>query len=238
MNDFNRRTVTGAEILGERLRRVRNDAGIDIEVVAEDLRIRPEYIKAIEESNYTALPGSVFVKNYVRKYAVYLKLGKHYTEQLLREELAVYEANPDIPTTTSHLAKQPLQVRMVVILLAVIFGIVAVGSYVSFAVANIIQPPELYLDPIPEQLHIDDRKVTISGETISEATVQINDKSIDVTEDGAFSEDVLLQEGINVFKVVAKTKRSKERVEFRQVVVQGAIDNITDEAQPTDNQIE
>lgn len=220
MAEFNQRTIANNETLGERLQRARIHRKRSVQDVANDLHIRADYITAIEASDYKSLPGAVFVKNYVRKYAKYLQVGLQTTEQLLQDELAVYESTPDIPTTAKHFTKQPLQVRQVLIVLAVIFLIIGVGVYLSFAISNIIQPPSLTLDTLPAKVTIEERSVTVSGKTDSEAMVLINDQSVSVKADGSFSQNMTLQPGINLFKVVAKTKRSKEHIEYQQVVVE------------------
>lgn len=220
MTEFNQRTIANNETLGERLQRARLHQRRSVQDVARDLQIRPDYITAIEASDYKALPGAVFVKNYVRKYAKYLRIGRQATEELLIDELAVYESTPDIPTTTKHLSKQPLQVRQVVIGLAIILLGIGVGTYLSFAISNIIQPPSLTLDSLPEKTTTEQRSVIVSGKTAPEALILINDQSVPVKSDGSFSQSMTLQPGINLFKVVAKTKRSKERIEYQQVVVE------------------
>lgn len=220
MTDFNQRSIANNETLGEQLQRARLHHKHSIQDVATALHIRPEYIAAIEASNYPALPGPVFVKNYVRKYAKYLRIGQHATEQLLQQELAVYEARPHIPTTTQHLSKQPLQVRQVLIALAIIFLIIGVGAYLSFAISNIIQPPVLLIDELPAKITADQRSVIVSGKTAPEANVFINNQAVAVKSDGSFSQSMTVQTGINLFTIVAKTKRSKERVEYQQIVVE------------------
>lgn len=220
MTEFNQRTIANNETLGERLQRARLHRKRSVQDVAKDLQIRPDYIAAIEASDYKALPGAVFVKNYVRKYAKYLQIGRDTTEQLLQDELAVYESTPDIPTTAKHFTKQPLQIRQLIIGIAIIFLIVGVGTYVSFAISNIIQPPSLALDTLPAKVTLEERSITVSGKTAPEAIILINDQSVAVKSDGSFSQSMILQPGINLFKVVAKTKRSKEHVEYQQVVME------------------
>lgn len=220
MTEFNKRSISNNETLGERLQRARLGSGIAITDIAKQIKIRPEYIKALEQSDYKALPGNIFVKNYVRKYAKFLRLGRNTTEQLLQEELEVYQEQPDIPTTTQHLAKQPLKVKQVIIILVVLFIIIGVGTYFIFAVSNIIQPPALYIDPVPTRLMIEDRVVIVTGTTVPEAMVLINDQPVAVKEDGSFSQNMIIQNGINLFTVIAKTKRSKENIKYLQVVVE------------------
>ena len=58
--------------LGEKLRQAREERGISVSEVAEQTRISPLYIKAIENDDYKPLPGGIFNKGFVRSYARYI----------------------------------------------------------------------------------------------------------------------------------------------------------------------
>ena len=54
--------------------RARTHLGLDIETVAEDLRIRKDHLAAIEGGRFDTLPGPVYVVGFLRSYANYLGL--------------------------------------------------------------------------------------------------------------------------------------------------------------------
>jgi cytoskeletal protein RodZ len=54
--------------------RARTHLGLEIETVAEDLRIRRDHLLAIEGGRYDTLPGPVYVVGFLRSYANYLGL--------------------------------------------------------------------------------------------------------------------------------------------------------------------
>ena len=58
--------------LGEKLRQARLERGISISEVAEQTRISPLYLEAIDVDNYKTLPGGIFNKGFVRSYAKYV----------------------------------------------------------------------------------------------------------------------------------------------------------------------
>ncbi|MBI2415995.1 MAG: helix-turn-helix domain-containing protein [Candidatus Kerfeldbacteria bacterium] len=218
LTDFSQRSLTGSETVGERLQRRRNDTGASLQQIAEAIHIRVEYLLALEQGNYTALPGSVFIKNYVKKYAKFLQLNPRSISQVLDQELTVYNQAQSIPALRRHLTKRPLQVTQIIMMVGVVFFIVLVSTYFVFEVTNIIQPPILEIVPLPNQVAADQRFITIAGQTVPEATVAINDQAVPVKADGSFSIDVVLQPGANVFKMMAKTKRSKSNVQYHTIV--------------------
>ncbi len=59
---------------GARLRAKRESMGLSVEQVAEKLRLDVRYIRALEQDNHTDIAAPVFVRGYLRSYAVLLQL--------------------------------------------------------------------------------------------------------------------------------------------------------------------
>jgi hypothetical protein len=77
--------------IGPTLREARMRARIDITEVEEATKIRAKYLRAIENEEWNLLPGSTFVKSFLREYADYLGLDA----RLLVEE---YKLRYDRPS--------------------------------------------------------------------------------------------------------------------------------------------
>ena len=58
---------------GEILKKSVKNWGITSKEIAETLRIRSDYLKAIEEGTFEKLPVEVYTKGYIREYAKFLK---------------------------------------------------------------------------------------------------------------------------------------------------------------------
>jgi cytoskeletal protein RodZ len=56
------------------LKQSRIDRKLSLEKVAEDLKIRKQYISALEENKQELIPGNVYVNGYLRMYKEYLGL--------------------------------------------------------------------------------------------------------------------------------------------------------------------
>ena len=67
--------LSPVETAGGILSSARKGWDLSIEEVAENLNLGPDTIKALESNEYDNLPGSTFVKGYLRSYAVLLKLN-------------------------------------------------------------------------------------------------------------------------------------------------------------------
>ncbi len=81
--------------LGEKLRQAREDRGISISEVAEQTRISPLYLEAIDSDNYKTLPGGIFNKGFVRSYAKYVGVDEQEALQDYSRLLAEHEEKED-----------------------------------------------------------------------------------------------------------------------------------------------
>ena len=71
----NNLVIPDSESLGLLLKRARELRGISLEEVSEATRIRPNYLRAIEQNQLDQLPGLVFLKGYVKSYVNYVGLN-------------------------------------------------------------------------------------------------------------------------------------------------------------------
>jgi cytoskeleton protein RodZ len=63
-----------ATTAGVLLRRAREAADLSIDAVAQQLKLAPRQVKALEDCDFTALPGRTFVRGFIRNYARLLRL--------------------------------------------------------------------------------------------------------------------------------------------------------------------
>jgi cytoskeleton protein RodZ len=96
------------ESVGEFFRQVRETKGLSLDDVASKTRIHPDFLRALEEGNFSKLPDQVFAKGFVRSYARSLGLdeedamrrfdqsaGTFYDKQSETERLRVKQAEDE-----------------------------------------------------------------------------------------------------------------------------------------------
>jgi len=84
--------------LGKYLRDAREAMGIDIREAAQETRISVNYLTALEEEDFSKLPGEVFVRGFLKNYGRYLHLEE--TEVIKRyAELKPQTVTPPSPPT-------------------------------------------------------------------------------------------------------------------------------------------
>ena len=134
--------------VGRLLRHTRNGLGQSVEDVCQLLRIRKIYIEAIENSDYSVLPGGPYGLGFVKAYAEHLGLDG---AEIVRR----FRVESNAPAARSELSfPNPVQESRVpggaVLLIAALLGIGAYGGwyYLSSQGKTIAD----LVDPLPERL--------------------------------------------------------------------------------------
>lgn len=86
--------------VGTELRAARQTRRIDISKVATDLKIREDFLLAIENARYSDLPGIPYAIGYVRTYATYLGLNSEDLVTRFKDETQGLHNEPDLAFLT------------------------------------------------------------------------------------------------------------------------------------------
>jgi helix-turn-helix protein len=79
--------------IGDTLREARMRQGLDIADVETKTKIRAKYLRALENEEFSMLPGSTFVRTFLRTYAEQLGLDPH---RLVEEYRALHEPGDEL----------------------------------------------------------------------------------------------------------------------------------------------
>jgi cytoskeleton protein RodZ len=137
------------ESVGERLRRVRLERGVDIHAIADELRISARYLEAIETGDMKVLPGGFFSKSFCHQYGNYLGVcdeqfevaveylfgGEETVPLAVRGPLDTVTGIAPIPTGSKR-----AQIRKPLISLAVLLLVVAACSGMYALYQHLRQP--------------------------------------------------------------------------------------------------
>jgi len=92
--------------LGSYLRTAREARGLDLRDVAQQTRISISFLKAIEEEEFSKLPGKVFVKGFLKNYARFLRLPEDEVMKRYGELGAPKAASPSPPAPSAPTVEQ------------------------------------------------------------------------------------------------------------------------------------
>ena len=81
--------------LGELLKEARQSKEVSLEQVEEELRIRKKYLQALEEEDFSIMPPEVYVKGFLRNYAIYLGLDPEEVKALHKGKSAEKGRKPE-----------------------------------------------------------------------------------------------------------------------------------------------
>ena len=137
------------ETVGQDLRKARQRKGEDLAQISRVLKIRKDYLDALEESHYDAIPGRAYTIGFVRSYAQYLGLDARGCVERIKIEIAgrteVKDGVAQVSSPRDRKLPQSGIVFAVLLALAVIYGI----YYLFVAVNRMTSQP---VTPVPPRL--------------------------------------------------------------------------------------
>ena len=215
--------------LGETLRAQREKKGITLEQAASDTRIREKFLKALEDSDYQTLPGTVYTKGFLRNYAEYLELD---TEELVvqfHQERDQPEAPRAFKPIGPIMRRNLIFTPRVLVPVVVLAGIVLFVSYLYYQFVSFAVPPKIDVtDPASDAI-AQSADFVVKGRTVPDGrvTVQVFPGPLTVADihpnaDGTFSANVQLNPGANhivveVLDVTGKVGRASRTVRLETV---------------------
>lgn len=224
MTGFLSKKLIALKTLGEKLQKFRQEKGISIEKAARAINVNAQYLKNIEKDNYDALPADVYTTNILKSYAKLLELNPAIVVDVYNKEKSLYlkikRGNKVTPISSlmrlSNIFLNPRVLKYA----AIAAIIIALGFYLSLEISKIISPPELVIDSPPENLITSKNQISIIGHTEKEVSLSINNRPLFSDQDGNFGLELNLQNGLNIIKIAAHKKHSKEQVVYRKIIVE------------------
>ncbi len=217
---FSKKKLERTKTLGERLQKIREETGLSIDDVAKETQIQKKYIQGLEQGNYSSLPGPVYVESFLKKYAEYLGVSTDFVLSLYHQH-EKKTLKKDYATKFTPTPKElPKALITPVLIRKILIGIVVLCllSYVGYEISKIFSPPELIINNPQDYTTVNYNIISISGSTETSATLKINGKEIFINEDGSFSEDLTLKEGVNNITISAAKEKSDEAIIIRRVI--------------------
>lgn len=205
------------ETLGQVLKRYREAEGLKISQIEKDIKISHRMIEALEKDDYRTLPDELYVKNIIKTYARYLSLD--YNKLLSLYDAAKVKKEPKeiiIKSKPVKVIMTPQRVKNLIICAVILILLGYLGSQLN----KVFQPPKLIIYAPEKNLVISDNYIEIHGQTEKEARVYINEKEVFLDYNGEFRATLDLQKGMNLIKITAGKKRSKENTVYREILVQ------------------
>jgi len=206
--------------IGERLKEERERQGRSLEDVAKATKIRLQFLKGIEDGNYSGLPSSAYIQGFVKNYIDFLGLPRKELLALFRREFDEQEYRSVLPENIT--AKKEISLNRVRIRQAVILGsaiIVAVLLYIFLQYKSAFFSPSLSVATPKEQSVISSQTVTIRGNTEPNASVTVNNIPVIVDAGGNFKKEITVFSGTSVITITSTNAFGKTSTIVRHITV-------------------
>ncbi|MBI3685394.1 hypothetical protein HY250_03250 [Candidatus Azambacteria bacterium] len=95
---------------------------------------------------------------------------------------------------------------------------VGIAAYFGYHLFLLYSPPFLIVANPERDIIIKDASFALSGRTQKESHVFVNDREIAVADDGAFSDTLVLQEGMNILEIKSVNKFKRETSQVRRII--------------------
>lgn len=218
MASFKRKKIYIEETVGGKLRSIRRKKKISLEKVEEETKIRLKYLQAIESDNFRSLPSRVYVIGFIRRYSDYLGINpdesvREYKQAFGRSPKATSFAFKSAFATKNRLVVTP---KLLVTISAVLL-VLAVVIYLAISIARFSKPPVIDIIA-PQQTTVEQKDLVIEGKTSDNASIEINNQTVNVDESGNFSQKVELTLGVNIFQIDAKSRIGKQSSKIIKVL--------------------
>ncbi len=218
--------------LGQKLKALRHDRGLNVEQLASATHIHPRIILAFEADDFARLPEPIYSRSFLKTYVRYLGGDEKYFSQCFEDARGTCDlVDPMLlPRQKVRRARFLVTPR---IFRSVAVGVVAclILTYLGFEVRRIVIPPTIeILGPVDGET-TDSAIVTVTGKVFEQAEVMVNGEKILTDKNGTFVADVDLDRGLNLITVEAKKRYSQKSTVYRRVVLEDA-DNVALTKQP------
>jgi len=207
--------------LGGLLKKARLSQGLDLEEVAKEISIESKYLESLEADDYYKLPSPTYARGFLKRYAEFLKLD---FEKILAQWDEKYNhQNRELKKPKSKIKKifQLSQFKFKIIVILVLFCLIL--FYLGFGIKNILFSPEIEIFYPTEDVVTTNSSLIIKGKADTRATIFINNQPVEQTDKGLFEQKIDLLIGLNQIEISAKKRYSKEKVIYRQIVLEEKI---------------
>ncbi|MEK7167889.1 MAG: helix-turn-helix domain-containing protein [Patescibacteria group bacterium] len=212
---FSQKRIVNTQSLGERLLEARQEKGLSLERAAKDLNIAFKYLEALENNQFTDLPGKAYLRIFLKRYSQYLNLDFNELWPLARG-LAEKENGKFLGADQKYFRSWPRFIRKVLTVLVVLSVLVFLGVKIKL----IFSAPSLSILYPADGIIMKEKQIEVRGQSVPEAEIVINNQIVFMDNEGKFSAQVDLQKGLNLIKITAKKRYSRQNEADLRILLQ------------------
>jgi len=211
--------------LGEILKSQRKKRKLTYNQVYAKTKIQQQYIKALEQNDYSIFDGRLHAKGFLKIYAGLLGLNVNQILALWRREYGyTFEESSDdrensstrklIKSLGNSISITPTRVfvSLGTLLLLSFFG------YLFYSYKKYSGPPTLEVHSPENNAIVENSLIDITGKTDIDSILFVNGEKILLQSDGAFATSLSLREGVNTLSITSINKLDKKTEKVLTVI--------------------
>jgi transcriptional regulator with XRE-family HTH domain len=210
---FSRRSIN-SKTLGERLREIREQAGVSIEEIANAIKVNKKYLVHIEADNYENMPSDIYIRGFLKNYSNFLGIEAKDVIKIYEKERGIENNIKKIDNKKNQ--RRKIKIPTIVLSSRVVFGVLfgffvlAISWYFYKEAGQFSETPRLLISKPINNSITKQSSTELVGLTDIGNKVTINGQVIFVNEKGEFREQVTLKNGINELVIRSVNKFNKE----------------------------
>lgn len=182
------------------LKKRREELGLSVEEISHKIKIHTKYLNALEDNDSQVFDSKVIARGFLLKYCKYLGLND-------QKILAFWRRDFDL-----QVQKKPNKIKFIdklyfsprfFLVLGFALVIVFIIGFSFFQYYQLKRPPKLYINEPADGLNIKSDSVILRGLVSKNSELFLNNKKINVTNEGEFTEKLYLTKGFNKLLVKA-----------------------------------
>lgn len=132
------------ETLGQELKRRREEKKISLQEMSDATRIGIRFLQAIEADDYSALPGGIYSRSFIKAYARFVKMDEEEALGRFRKVVntSTVEDEPAESFSSKDFQREPSQLFLIMTVL-VLLGVIAGGSWLAVQYFSKPSSPEV-----------------------------------------------------------------------------------------------
>ncbi len=205
--------------IGQILKNARYRTGLSLKIVARHVNVNKKYLEALEKEDWEKLPGEVYAKSFLKKYADFLNLPAKEINKINFAEIPCFkhkEPTEDFIKKTKR--ADFISLPKVTRLIFLAFIILLLFVYLVWQINQILRPPKIIIFQPTIDLTTNQSTIILSGQTEPEVKLRLNNQDIFTDENNHFTQTINLQPGLNVIKIEGWKKYSKKQVVERKII--------------------
>ncbi len=199
--------------VGEILLEKRKSLSLSLEQIEKETKIRKKYLEAIEKNNFNFIPESTTAKGFVRNYALVLGLSPENILAVFRRDFFEDESGQIISRSLSKNIENHgfFWTPRATLITLIVAGVIFLSFFFAKQYLRLSSAPGIDLSS-PKEGEVFKDKVLIKGKTDKDATLKVDDSLISISDNGSFSEEIVLPRGSNIVTIETANRQGKKRI--------------------------